>query len=287
MINPVLKKEMKTKMRTWRTIITISLYALALSSLMILIYSQTFVSYRNINGFKAESLKIMYVAVIIFQFAMIIFIVPTLTSGSISGEKERRTFDLLICSKLSSFSIILGKLLAALSQIILLLIISIPVLGVLFLFGGISPLNVISIFLFNVVIAILIGSIGIFNSAIFKKTTTATVISYLVTFFLAGGTFIIVGMLKGLFFVYNKTFIRDIISQTVMYINPFSGLAAIISHQIGGDFIGELVGTNAGWTVLTPLYINIAFDLIVSVILLYLASIKINPMKRSKKLKKG
>jgi len=273
-MNPVLKKELKTRMRTWKTSIMLSIYILILSSLMLLIFIET----GSFRGFRPGFLNEMYLVIAVLQLILITFIVPATTASSISGERERSTFDLLLCTRLSSISIVLGKLMASLAQIVLLLVVSIPILSILFLFGGISPGNILVLFIFYFITSILFGSIGIFASAFFNKTSTSTVISYLITLFLIGGTFIVVIFSRGIF-LGTMGRIPTRFLEIVLYANPFSGLSAILGHQLGEDILGGLLNRRNSASVLIPLYYNIGFDLIISSILLYLTSLKINPMK--------
>ncbi|MGF7058972.1 ABC transporter permease [Brassicibacter mesophilus] len=278
MMNPVLKKELKTRMRSWKTPLMMSIYTTILAALMLLIFSEAFLGYNNYRGVRPSSLKEMFFIISILQLILIIFIVPATTSSSISGERERSTLDLLICTRLSSRSIILGKLMSSLAEIILLLLVSIPVLSIMFLFGGVSPGNILTIFAFYFVTSILLGSIGIFCSTFFKKTTASTIVSYLITLGLVGGTFFVILMLQ-VFYYMPKGLSITSNYPIILYANPFSGLAAILSEMMGEDILGGL-SRGAKTSPLLPLYINLSFDLVVSFILLSLSSLKINPMTR-------
>ena len=61
---------------------------------------------------------------------------------TITQEKDRRTFVLLLMTDLRSYEIVLGKLLGSLLQIALLLLGMLPVLALLMLMGGIAPAQV-------------------------------------------------------------------------------------------------------------------------------------------------
>ncbi|WP_352419083.1 ABC transporter permease subunit [Proteiniborus sp.] len=285
-MNPVLKKELKTRMRTWRTPVMISLYVLVLSLLVLLVFADMIFSYNGSRGMRLDNVKEMFFVFTIFQLLLLIFIVPATTAGSISGERERSTLELLICTRMSSISIILGKLFSSLAEVIILLIASIPVMSTFFIFGGVSPGNIILIFGFYFVTAILFGSIGIFMSAFFKKTSTSTVASYMMALFLLGGTFFIV-LLTRVFYYLPKGLSITQTFPVILYANPFSGLGSILFKMMGTDILGGFIGRGVVGNQLMPLYINLAFDLVVSAILLYLSSLKINPMtKLGGKIKK-
>lgn len=274
MINPVLKKELKTSMRTWRTSALITGYTLLLAGLIFLVFIETFSFYGYYRGFRPSSLKGMYFAITVLQLILIGIIVPIMTASSICGEKQRRTFDLLICTRLSSRSIVLGKLTAALSKMILLLIASIPIISIISLFGGVDISNILLLYGFYIVTAIFFGSIGIFTSSIFKRTTTSIIVSGVIVFFFCGLSFFIVAFLYDF---YNYKTIADLNIHYLLYTNPFSGLSAILNYQLGETMplFDRLKGS-----VLKPLYINMVFDLIFSAVLLHITSLRINPMKK-------
>lgn len=279
MMNPVLKKELKTRMRTWRTPIMISLYVLILSLLILLVFADMIFSYNNYRGMRLDTVKDMFFVFTIFQLLLLIFIVPATTAGSISGERERSTLELLICTRMTSMSIILGKLFSSLAEVIILLVASIPVMSTFFIFGGVSPGNIILIFGFYFVTAILFGSIGIFMSTFFKKTSTSTVASYIIALFLLGGTFFVVLLFRAFYYLPRGLSITQTF-PVILYANPLSGLGAILFKMMGTDILSGFIGRGTAGNPLFPLYINLGFDLILSAILLYLSSLKINPMTR-------
>lgn len=278
-MNPVLKKELKTRMRTWRTPLMISLYVLVLSLLVLLVFADVIFSYNNLMGIRLDNVRNMFYVFTIFQLLLLIFIVPATTAGSISGERERSTLELLICTRMSSLSIILGKLFSSLAETIVLLIVSIPVMSTFFIFGGISPINLILIFGFYFITAILFGSIGIFMSTFFKKTSTSTVASYIVALFLLVGTIFIIIFAEIVIFQPRGTTMGQSF-LTIAYINPLSGLGSILFKMMGTNLLTGFLGRNTATYPLMPLYVNLGFDLVLSVILLYLSSLKINPMSK-------
>ena len=60
------------------------------------------------------------------ELLLIIFIAPSFTSGAITGERERQTYDLLRTTLLATPSFITGKLESSLGYILLLLLAAIP-----------------------------------------------------------------------------------------------------------------------------------------------------------------
>lgn len=185
----------------------------------------------------------VYTMLAVLQFFLILLVTPAQTAGAISGEREKQTLDLLLCTKMSSVAIILGKLFSSMSFILLLIIGSIPIFSLVFLFGGVTPGNVAMLFLFYLVTAFAVGSIGIFCSVMFKRTVTATVTAY-ITMFVLG----IVSLILGGYMMADYYAQRAILSTVpppytpfVFYINPAIGLADLLARQFEGMTGGIIV----------------------------------------------
>jgi ABC-type transport system involved in multi-copper enzyme maturation permease subunit len=119
---------------------------------------------------------------------LLAFITPALTAGAISSERERQTIDLLFVTKLPSFAILWGKLLASMSFVLLLLLLSVPIFSLVFLFGGIELDQVAAAFLVTAISALTLGIIGIACSTAFRRTLPATVTAYGAAFILLAGS---------------------------------------------------------------------------------------------------
>lgn len=193
--NPVLAKELRDRVRTWRSPLLITIYILVLAGIGgFAYYTQTRYNY---GGTQALRLGLTIFGVLsAAQLFLIAFMTPGMTASIISGERERQTWSLLLVTRLSPFSIATGKLLSAISYIVLLVLVSMPVYSMVFLFGVVALSDLLLVVLISLVTTVTIASIGLFCSALFKRTIIAVVISYLLTFFLLGGTFIIATLIQ-------------------------------------------------------------------------------------------
>lgn len=124
----------------------------------------------------------------VLQLALILFITPGLTAGVISSERERQTLNIMLTTAQSSTSIIVSKLISSISFLLLLIMASLPLYCIVFLFGGISPGQVLTTFGFYTFTMITFGSLGVLFSTLIRKTIVSMVTTYGVTLFLAGGT---------------------------------------------------------------------------------------------------
>jgi ABC-2 type transport system permease protein len=186
-LNPVMNKEFKLRFRSFKSFLGLAFYLLALSILIVgFIYLQTQNSPMGL--FRPDQSREMFMLLSFIQLGLILFITPGLTAGVISGEREKQTLNILLTTNQSSTSIILGKLVSSISFLLLMIIASLPIYSIVFLFGGISPGQVLLILGFYIFTIIVFGSIGIFFSTLVRRTIIAMVSTYGVALFLIGGT---------------------------------------------------------------------------------------------------
>jgi ABC-type transport system involved in multi-copper enzyme maturation permease subunit len=84
-----------------------------------------------------------FCGITIGQEILVLVLTPALVAGVIADEKQRKTLHYLMASRLSSAEIVLGKLLVRMLYVTVLLGVSLPVLSLLVLLGGIDPLLVL------------------------------------------------------------------------------------------------------------------------------------------------
>ena len=130
----------------------------------------------------------LFTSLLVLLTLLIVFLAPAFTAGAISQEREKQTFELLVATPLPALAIVLGKLLTALVYLFLLILASIPLMSLVFTFGGISPDDVVRAYAVLVATAIGLGALGLFFSALVRRTQVATVLTYLVTLGLTLGS---------------------------------------------------------------------------------------------------
>ncbi len=254
--NPVIIKEIRTRMRARRAFIMLTIH-LALLALLLagayLLFSASSstgtLDERRIFG------KIAFFITIGIELMVVSFIAPALTASSISSERERQTFDLLRVTLLSARALVGGKFASGLIFVFLLLFTAIPFLSPAFIFGGVLPEEIWISIIVLAVTAIGFCAIGVLLSSIFPRTLTATVLSYAFAILLVFGIPILVLLIV---FLYEAVFtgfpinepsrnfevVLVIIGWFLMSINP---LATII----GAEYI--LLDQQSAFTAQLPL----------------------------------
>jgi ABC-2 type transport system permease protein len=177
--NPVILKELRGRMRGWRALVVLVIYLLVLS----LITWLTYLAISGINsalGGAASSQvgKGIFGVLVIFQTIMVSLLTPAFTAGSITSEREQKTFDLLMTTLLPARSVIFGKLGSALAFVALLIISIAPLESLAFMFGGVAPEEIILSQVVMLMAAVLFASIGIFWSSMLRSSVASNVLTY-------------------------------------------------------------------------------------------------------------
>lgn len=179
--NPIIAKELKGRMRGRQGFVILSVYLLLLSVVIGGMYLYS-INNGNISRTSPNSLqaigKLVFNTVVMLELLMIAFIGPALTSGAISSERERGTFDLLRTSLLSSRALVLGKLGSVIIYLLLLIFTALPLQSLAFFLGGVGMAEMIISIVILAASAFLFCTLGLYFSSLAKRTLIATVLSY-------------------------------------------------------------------------------------------------------------
>lgn len=188
-MNPVYKRETTVSARSFKLALILLVFNGILALVVLLNMYSVIERVKMTAEIQYSSFTNIYVFVAVVEFVLLMFIMPALTAGSISGERERQTLDLMLTTTMKPSDIITGKLASSLSTMSLMIISSFPLLAVSFVYGGVTVYDVLWLLLCYVAVALLCGSMGICFSSFFKRSTIATVVSYGVLVVIAAGTY--------------------------------------------------------------------------------------------------
>ena len=244
--NPVTIKELRGRMRRGRAYLIISIYLILMSALVGLIYiglASTANTTGNSSSVQAVG-KVVFGIVVGVEMMMVCFVAPALTAGSVSSERERQTYDLLRTTLLPARSLVLGKLTSALSFLLLLLVVGLPLQTLASLFGGVAIEEVLVAFLLLAVTALTFSAIGLLISSIMKSTLASTVIGYVAAIIIVFGEPTLIGialsfvsMLSGLMYTSSMAPIQLKILETLLFLVGYilialNPLATIIASEV-------------------------------------------------------
>ncbi|HZZ26646.1 MAG TPA: ABC transporter permease subunit [Pirellulales bacterium] len=120
------------------------------------------------------------------QLVLAIFFSALVSASAVAQEKDRRTLELLLLTNLSNSELVLGKLLASLLSILMLLAASVPFFMFTALFGGVSFEQMGRVFVVTLVSALAAGSVGSMIALWREKTFQTLALTALLLAILAG-----------------------------------------------------------------------------------------------------
>jgi ABC-type transport system involved in multi-copper enzyme maturation permease subunit len=126
-----------------------------------------------------ESSKLLIQLFFLGQYLLASLMTPSFAAGAITGEKERKSYEMLLASPLRPAAIVLGKLVASLSHLAILIFCSLPIVVLCLPLGGVSVYEVLAVYLGLILSVLTYGMISLACSSYFQRTSASLVVSYL------------------------------------------------------------------------------------------------------------
>ncbi|MCA2002600.1 MAG: ABC transporter permease [Chloroflexi bacterium] len=280
--NPIIHKELKSRMRGAQGFLILFAY-LALIGFFI---SAIYILLALGNGLSSSDPsfpqtigKVIFSVVTLLELLMLAFIGPALTSGAISSERERKTFDLLRVSLLSARSIVIGKLGAAAAFLLLLVFTALPLQSLALFLGGVGAAEIFISSLMLAVTVLFFCALGLFFSSFSRRVLVSTVLSY--------GSILIFTVLFALLLAFinllgilepSNAVWEELLNAAVWLLlstNPF--FAAIVSEIILTEeqslffTANSFLGTTSSFPLPSPWIVYVVFHIALSALLLSLS----------------
>lgn len=196
-MNPILRKELMVGSRS----IKMSLAIMAINGFLTLIVILVMLVSAGTSGLASydySNLIYLFLALGCIECGIISLVVPIITSGSISGEREKQTLDIMLTTPIKPFSIAVGKLESAMVVVMMYMISNIPMLAISFVLGGLSWWALLGLIGMMLYLGIYVGSVGIFCSSVVKKSVAATILTIVIGIGIITITALIFGVWNGL-----------------------------------------------------------------------------------------
>jgi len=174
--NPVLQRELLVNLRMTRAFVLLFSY-LALLGLVVYVAwptSQTL----DLTATPEEARRLVNLF-FLGQYVLMSLLVPSFAAGTITGEKERKTYEMLLASPMRPAAIVIGKLLASMTHLAVLVFCSLPVVMLCLPLGGKSFWEVVATYVAMGSSVITFGMICLAVSSYFTRTLASVVVSYL------------------------------------------------------------------------------------------------------------
>ncbi len=232
---PIFDKELRVSSRRRRNYVLRSAYLLVLVVLVAAAWSIALLkgSGKSVAwqvSRMAEVGRSLVLMITWFQFLTAQVLAAVMLSNSISDEIRRGTMDVLMTTPINCVQIVLGKLLSKLFQLILMLAVSLPLLAVIRVFGGIQWDYVVSALSITLTTTVFVGSLSMFLSTKFRR-------SYLVILIMT--IFLVVAYLTmTLLSVFRNS--SSVLMSVILHINPFAAMTQVTSAAFPGSRLGTI-----------------------------------------------
>ncbi|UCE46799.1 MAG: ABC transporter permease subunit, partial [Phycisphaerales bacterium] len=181
---PIFDKELRVSSRRRRNYVLRFVYLAFLTAFLALVWVAVmrFADSALLQMSQmAEAGKQIIAYIVWFQFIVTQIVAVIMLSTSISDEIYNKTLGLLMTTPVNSFQIVMGKLFSKLLQLILLLAISLPLLAVVRVFGGVPWSYVVSSLSITFTTIIFLGSLSLFFSIFTRKAYVSIIMTCLTT----------------------------------------------------------------------------------------------------------
>ncbi|MEN6494706.1 MAG: ABC transporter permease subunit, partial [Thermoguttaceae bacterium] len=133
--NSVLQRELLVNLRMHRAFLLLLFYVALLG---VVVYVAWPSEQRLDLTTSPEEAKRLINMFFLGQYVLMSLMAPSFAAGAITGEKERKTYEMLLASPMLPGAIVLGKLFASLSHLAVLVFCSLPIVMLCLPLGGVS-----------------------------------------------------------------------------------------------------------------------------------------------------
>lgn len=161
LIGPIFSRELATAPRRGQHFLNRGVYGSALFVLMCtawLVLAGTQVVHSV--GDMARFGSVLFLILAPLQLALMTFLAALRAASSVALEKDKRTLVLLLMTRLTNHELVLGKLLASLLDVLVMLATAAPIFFFLTLFGGVSVAQVVRVLAVTFATVLVAGSLG-------------------------------------------------------------------------------------------------------------------------------
>ncbi|MBN2270981.1 MAG: ABC transporter permease subunit [Sedimentisphaerales bacterium] len=261
---PIFDKELRVSSRRRRNYLLRFSYLALLTMFLIMFWIDAVPSgqsglYQTSRMARAGQTIIAYI--VWFQFIATQMIAVIMLSTSISDEIYHKTLGLLMTTPINSCQIVTGKLLSKLLQLLLLMAISLPLLAVVRVFGGVPWGYIVSGLCITLTTVLFVGSLSLFYSIFSRRAYVVIILTTLTVWVVFG----LVPLFGVMYLEIGQSGPWSVLGfiDAVSYVNPYICLAIATDAMMSPRGVGWLSGA--------PWLIQCAVMLGGSVVLLFLS----------------
>jgi len=235
---PIFDKELRVSSRRKRNYFTRFAYLVFLTGFLSVIWLDAVdfnvSSSTHVASRLALAGKQIIIFLVWFQFYVTQFVAIVMLSTAISDEIYHRTLGVLMSTPITSFQIVMGKLSGKLLQLILLLGISLPLLAIVRIFGGVPWDYIISGLCITFTTLIFVGSLSLLFSSFSRKIYVVIILTLLTLGLLFGLPYMLIDSVP------SRMLSKSIRMIALYHANPYSMLNMSTSIMLNPGLAGRI-----------------------------------------------
>lgn len=255
---PILARELRTTPRRVRHYVARGGYA---ALLFVLLWTtwQSVVGFQRVTrlGDLAHFGGLVFQVFSFTQLTLLLFAAMMQGASSLSQEKDRRTFVLLLVTRLSDAEIVFGKFFASLIEVLVALVVSLPVFLTVLLLGGVGLSQVAQVFAATLGACLVGAATGVLMGTWREKTFQAIALTLLVV------TIALIAIEAAALLGGERTIAGVPVDRWLACLSPYRALA-----RVGDDGFAD-----AGWLVARAGWVNLALSSGSALLLLVFATV--------------
>jgi ABC-type transport system involved in multi-copper enzyme maturation permease subunit len=190
--HPIVRKELLESFRRRRYLFLLTgLLLVAAITVMVAMFALSDVGDADPNDVGRQT----FAAFFAVELALVMVVFPSFSCTAVVEERTARSLDLLLTTRLTPRSVLLGKLGATLIYGLTFIVATGPLVALTFLWGGVSPAQIGLSYLLLLVVGVVGSTYGLLVSCLANSPARAVARTFLV---LPGITLVILGPVAGL-----------------------------------------------------------------------------------------
>ncbi|CAN5597986.1 ABC transporter permease [soil metagenome] len=243
-MNPLVRKELLGLFRLKRVAAMQVLFVAVLGAIVMATWPQ-----QGMLTLSAQGQDTLLLSLIFGQLVLLVLLVPGIAAVAITGEKEAMTMEMLYASRLTPVQIVLGKIVAAVSYPVMLLLSGLPFVALLSWRGEVSGSLLVQAYIILIVAAVFMAVVSLAISALCKLSSTAMVIAYLAMLTTAGVTLVPAAIM-----IDSQSGIVAVLLHYVRALSPAAAVLSLLRPEMT-DLGGAVHHNLPIWMLFIPLAI--------------------------------
>ncbi|MCL2648176.1 MAG: ABC transporter permease [Phycisphaerales bacterium] len=178
-MNPIIQRELIGLLRTRRAFAAQVVLTAVLAVLVVLRWPES--GRANISGEQAQAVLRLFGYGLL---ASLVLLAPIFPASAVVREKQQRTLELLLNSPLTPWSIFVGKLVASVGFVILLMCLSVPAAAACYAMGGVGVPQLMHVYAILLLVAIEYSVVALYVSTVSQSAEGALRYTYGAVLFL-------------------------------------------------------------------------------------------------------